>query len=244
MAGPGAGRTARPGAARRHRRATRILPALAALLLAGCTAPRIVPVPAPGIQIDAAQTTASVAGEGVELAVQGSAWRGSPWDLDDYVTPFRVSLTNGSTSPLHYEYQGFWVFDDSSFQYTALPPVEVERILRSRAEWPDRLAAISSPPPIIRRRIVTEPIWYPWAWAPYGWYDWPRYYRGVPFDDVYLHALAMGPLQPGARLEGFVYFPRLRSEARGLRLEFHHQVGDLSRVLTLSFAIARENAAP
>ena len=224
---------------------SRVGPALAALLIVGCTATRIVPVPAPGTQIDAAQSAASVAAAGVELTVQGSAWRGSPWDLDDYVAPFRVSLANGAPGPLHYDYGSFLLFDDSRFQYTALPPAEVERILRSRAEWPDRLAAISSPPPVIRRRVVPEPYWYPWGWAPYGWYDWPPYYRSQPsLEDVYLRALPMGPLQPGARLEGFVYFPRLRSEARSLRLEFHHQVGDVARVLTISFAIDRETAAP
>jgi hypothetical protein len=52
----------------------------------------------------------------------------------------------------------------------------------------------------------------------------------------------MGVLQPSARLEGFVYFPRLRADARGLTLEFHHRLGTVPRVLTLSFEIERETA--
>jgi hypothetical protein len=50
----------------------------------------------------------------------------------------------------------------------------------------------------------------------------------------------MGTLQPGARLEGFVYFPPLRGAARGLRLEFHHHLGELPRVLTLPFEVERD----
>ena len=96
----------------------------------------------------------------------------------------------------------------------------------------------------MRRRVVAEPYGSPWGWAPYGWYGWPwAYYPGrLALEEVYLRALPMGPLQPGARLEGFVYFPRLRPDARGLRLEFHHQVGDRARVLTLPFAIDRGNS--
>ena len=49
-------------------------------------------------------------------------------------------------------------------------------------------------------------------------------------------------LQPGARLEGFVYFPRLRAGVRGLSLEFHHRLGELPRVLTLRFGVERDGA--
>lgn len=212
---------------------------LALLLLAGCTTTRIVPVPAPGVAIDPALGTASVAAESVELAVRASAWRGSPWYLDDYVTPFFVSLTNGTASLLQYDYGSFRVFDDLRFQYTALPPVEVERILRARGAAGDRVAAVGAPPVLRRRAVVPEPYWYPsWDW---GWYGWPWYYPAPPpYGDIYLHALPPGPLLPGARLEGFVYVPRLRADARELRLEFHHQVGEEPRVLALSFTIDRE----
>ena len=212
---------------------------LAAALVAGCAAPRIVPVPAAGVQVDAARGTASVAAEGVELVVQPSAWRGSPRDIRDYVTPFLVSLSNSALVPLEYDYPGFRLFDDSRFQYTALPPAEVERIFRWRAGGEVRLAATSSSPPILRRRVVPDPT--DWWWDRHGWYGWPWYSPGYPaFRDVYLRALPMGALQPGARLEGFVYFPRLRDDAHGLTLEFHHRLGERPRVLTLSFEVGRD----
>ncbi|HEY7142300.1 MAG TPA: hypothetical protein VIE44_19575 [Methylomirabilota bacterium] len=208
-------------------------------LVAGCAAPRIVPVPATGAQIDAGQGIARVAAEGVELTVQPLAWRGSPWDLRDYVTPFLVGLSNGASAPLEYDYTGFRLFDDTRFQYTALPPVEVERILRWRSGTEVRLAATSSPPPVMRRRVIPDPG--DWWWDRYGWDGWPWYYPWLPpIGDIYRRALPMGALQPGARLEGFVYFPRLRGEARGLTLEFHHRVGEVPRVLTLAFVVERD----
>ena len=112
---------------------SRALLGLVLALTAGCAAPRIVPVPAAGVQIDAESGAARVVRDGVELIVQPSAWRGSPWDLRDYITPFLVTLSNGAAVPVQYDYIGFRLFDDARFQYTALPPVEVERILRWRA---------------------------------------------------------------------------------------------------------------
>jgi hypothetical protein len=219
-----------------------VLLGLAGTLVVGCAAPRIVPVRAAGAQIDAEQGTASVAAEGVALAVRPSAWRGSPWDLRDFVTPFFVGLSNGAPAPLHYDYTGFRLFDDARFQYTALPPAEVERILRWRAGGEGRLAATGSPPPILRRRFVPDPVWDGWWWNRYGWYGGPWYYYPgpAPLGEVYVRALPMGTLQPGARLEGFVYFPRLRDAARGLTLEFHHHLGELPRVLTLLFEVERD----
>jgi hypothetical protein len=212
---------------------------LAAGLVGGCAAPRIVPVPAAGVQIDAAQGAARVAAEGVELTARPSAWRGSPWELGDYFTPYLVTLSNGAAAPLRYDYIDFRIFDDARFQYTALPPVEVERILRWRSSGEERLAAVGAPP-ILRRRVVSDPYWDRWR-GPYGGYGWPWYYPGGPVTgDIYARALPMGTLQPGARLEGFVYFPPLRGAARGLRLEFHHHLGELPRVLTLPFEVERD----
>ena len=60
--------------------------------------------------------------------------------------------------------------------------------------------------------------------------------------DVYLRALPMGGLEPEARLEGFVYFPRLRGAARQLSMEFHHRLGEAPRVLTLTFEVQRDGS--
>jgi len=228
----------------------RFLGGLALTLIAGCAAPRIVPVPAAGVQVDPTQGIASVAAEGVELAVRPSAWRDVPRDLPDYVTPFLVSLVNGAALPVEYDYPDVRLFDEFRFQYTALPPIEVERILRGTADGEVRLAAFGSTPPILRRRAVPDaPDWW-WtrsAWSGWPWYyPWPWYYYPwfPAVGDVYRRALPMGVLQPGARLEGFVYFPQLRPGARALTLEFHHRLGELPRVLSLAFEVERDKGKP
>ena len=210
-------------------------------VLGGCAAPRIVPVPAAGVDVDHIQGAARVAEEGVELIVQPSAWRGSPWDLPDYITPFLVSLSNAAGEPVEYDYTDVRLFDDERFQYTALPPTEVERILRWRAGDVIRLAATGSPPPVIHRRVLPDPS--DWWWDRYGWGS-PWYYPAPIVTEVYVRALPMGALQPGARLEGFVYFPRLRGAARHLALEFHHRLGERPRVLALPFEVERDATKP
>ena len=59
----------------------------------------------------------------------------------------------------------------------------------------------------------------------------------VPVADVFARALQVGVVQPGAQVEGFAYFPRLRPGVRTLTLEFHHRVGGQPRVLAIPFAV-------
>ncbi len=217
---------------------------LVALLLAGCAAgPRVVPVPAAGVVLDPGQRSATAQADGVQVVVRPSAWRGSPPYLSSYVTPFHLLIVNGTTLTLRYDYADLKLFDEARFQYTALPPADVARILRAvggtSPAAPVALAAagLSSAPLHWRRPFSWDPWWwgnpsYPYAWPP------PRH------DDIFIQALPVGALDPGARTEGFVYFPRLRPDARRLTLEFHHRLGDAPRVLTLPFAVERVSGEP
>src|SRR5262245_66512962 len=98
------------------------------VLVAACGTSRIVPVPTAGVRIDAAQGVASVTGDGLELTVQPSAWRGVPGDLSDFVTPFLVSLANDAAVPAEFDYVRFRMFDDARFQTTATRTVQVESL--------------------------------------------------------------------------------------------------------------------
>jgi hypothetical protein len=220
--------------------------ALAALVLGACVTTRVVPVPAAGVALDPAQGTATVEAEGVQLVVRPSAWRGSPSSLPDYVTPFHLLLVDGSPWPLTYDYPDLRLFDEAGFQYTALPPAEVERILRSEGPGGVLLAAsveVASTP-VLRRR-AHDPVWDPWWWGPPFWAPWwwspplPPYGPPPRLEEIYLQALPVGTLQAGARTQGFVYFPRLRPGASRLTLEFHFRLAGVPRVLTVPFGIER-----
>jgi hypothetical protein len=217
--------------------------AAAALTLAACAAgPRVVPLPAAGTRVEADGSVAAEAA-GVRLVVRPSAWHGTPASLPAYVTPFHLLLVNGSAAPLAYQYADLRLFDEARFQYTALPPVDVVRLLGSFGAAPAPPVLVASAGRIagqFNRRVWG---WDPWWWGPPGW---PLYgpYMAPRYDDVLLQALPVGTLDPGARLEGFVYFPRLRPDARRLVLEFHHQLGGIPGVLSLPFAVERASGPP
>jgi hypothetical protein len=121
---------------------TRLFHFAAALLLAGCATTRVVPVPAAGVAVDARDGSAGMEADGVRVVVRPSAWQGSPPNLPSYVTPFHLLIVNGSALPLRYDYGDLRLFDEGRFQYTALPPAEVARMLRwGRAPGPVLVAA-------------------------------------------------------------------------------------------------------
>jgi len=210
---------------------------LAAVLAVGCSTTRVVAVPAGGVALDVARGTATIEAEGVEIVVRPSAWQGSPSYLPGYVTPFHLVVTNGSRLPLQYDYADLRLFDEARFQYTALPPGEVERILRSTGVSGIVIAASAElgSRPVLRRHRFYDPFWSPWWWGP----PYHPYYAPPRLDDVFLQALPVGVLQAGARGQGFVYFPRLRPGVSRLTFEFHHRLGDTPRVLTLPFGVER-----
>lgn len=213
--------------------ATRLLGLLlASILAASCVAAaRVVPIATGGVTLDLAEGSAAVEAEGVRVVVRPSAWRGSPSYLPLYVTPFFLRLVNRSPLPVRSDYPDLRLFDEARFQYTALPPAEVGRLLQwSGADEPVRVAAAARVTVPHARRWL---FWDPWWWSgPY-----PSLPPPPRLDDVMLQALPVGALQPGAQVQGFVYFPRLRREARELSFEFHYRLGDAPRVFTLPFAV-------
>jgi hypothetical protein len=217
---------------------TRSGPVLAAvMLLTGCASTRVVPVPAAGVAVDPQTRTAATSGDGVEVTVRPSAWRGSPPSLPRYVTPFFVRIVNGSPQPIQYDYADPLLFDDARFQYTAMAPADVARLFRF-AGRPGPVLAASAAVPVGSRPWRRPLFWDPW-WDPWGPPWWGPAYAPPPVDDVFLQALPVGELQPRAQTHGFVYFPRLRTEARRLSFEFRYRQGGTSRVLTLPFAVER-----
>jgi hypothetical protein len=204
----------------------------------------VVPVPGAGVVVDPAQRSATLEGEGVQVVVRPSAWRGRPSFLPDYVTPVHLLVVNGSAVPLRYDHADLRLFDEARFQYTALPPVEVTRILRA--------AGAAAAPAAEVVLAGATPGALPWWRGPYYWDQWwpgwspyyPYYWPPPRYDDVLGQALPIGVLDAGARTQGFVYFPRLRTDAHALSFEFHHRLGDAPRVLTLPLAVERAQAPP
>jgi len=218
---------------------TRALALAVAVALAGCaTAPSrvVVPVPGAGLALDPAQGSVRAESDGIQVVVRPSAWQGVPASLPVYVTPFHLAIANGTAQPLRFEYADLRLFDETRLQYTALPPVEVRRLIGGWGGEPRGIVVgVAGGVAFHWRR---PHYWDPWWWGP----PWPYPYYYPPAsrpDDIAMLALPVGALHPGARSEGFVYFPRLRPEVQSLTFEFHHRLGDVPRVLTLPFAVQR-----
>ncbi len=206
-------------------------PVLAALLFAaGClTQTKLQPLPA-------AQTTqggaALAEAEGVRLVADGDAWKGSPSNLENIVTPVRVRLENQSGRPLRLEYEHFVLEGASRFQYAALSPFELREeglAVGGSGDTSDNAAlnvgvgvGTGGPWPAWRGGpFVGSSAWGPWG---RGWYDpfydpWydpffgGPYARGywappepLPTRDMVRLALPEGTLQPGDSVTGFLYF--------------------------------------
>jgi hypothetical protein len=147
-----------------------------------------------------------------------------------------VAVTNATPLPLAFAYADLVLLDEARFQYTALSPQEVEQLLRAAlvaTGWPLAThVAVIGPGPFRASRWRYEPLW-PWDW----WGPW--YHPPLPLDDVYRQALPVGTVRPDARVEGFVYFPWLPTRVSRIQFEFHHRLGETSRVLTAPFAVER-----
>jgi hypothetical protein len=216
------------------------------------------PLPAAGVTIDPAGRTATGEASGIHVVVEPSAWVSEPENLPAFVTPLFLLVHNASAEPLVFDHPDLRLFDEARFQYTALPPSEVERIMRARygAVPGPLVAATLETPPLVTRRYYPGywarygacwgpywgPYWDPWwpgPWGPpypYG----PYYYPYSPrLDGIHREALPVGVVQPGARVQGFAYFPRLRPEASRLAFEFHYRLGEVPGLLRFPLAVER-----
>jgi hypothetical protein len=181
------------------RRAAALLTLVVLGLAAGCATVRPVPLPEGGA-VDAARSSVTQTQGGVTVTVRARAWTGSPGDLEFYVLPLHLTVRNDTGAAITVEGRDIVLLDDEGRQYNALQPAEVAQLLQAQARAP----VVFAPWPY--RRSLGWPYFYDPFYDPLGGWWWypPRY---QPVHDVFGLALRPGVLRPGARLEGFVYFP-------------------------------------
>ena len=198
----------------------RCLPLLASvLILTGCAGIRWMPLP-DGAAVDPATRSAAQSRDGVTMTVQASAWRGSPAALEAYVTPIAFHVANGGSQILRIGGEDLVLFDELNRQSTPLPPERVAAMFRSAVgpAWVSMALAVEtgSVRPIRHRRFIDDPFFpHPFFWRPWWWEPWPPPER---VDDLFLQALPLGRIYPGAQIRGFVYFTKVDPTARRLTL--------------------------
>ena len=218
----------------------RCLPLLACVLIVtGCAGIRWVPLP-DGAAVDPAARSATQSRDGVTITVQASAWRGSPAALESYVTPLAFHVVNGGAQVLLMRGEDLVLFDEQRRQSTPLPPERVAAMFWSAVAPAGVNLALSVEASSTVRPIRHRPFLHdPFFWPPWWWEPWPPPER---VDDVFLQALPLGRVYPGAQVRGFVYFTRVDPTARHLTLHVGYAWEGAGTHGEMIFTFAAESA--
>ncbi len=169
-------------------------------------------IPGPGAPVlRADQSVAVQTDRGVRLFVDGDAWTGSPADLEEVMTPVRVTLENYSGQPVRIQYRNFLLVGGSGLRYEAICPFKIDRPGPARTSQiitPTFTMLGFFPSPYFARFY---PGLRPWPYAfPYDGFYYDRTFvtwrAPLPSEDMIERALPEGVLEPGGMVSGFVYF--------------------------------------
>jgi hypothetical protein len=152
----------------------------------------------------------------VRVIVQAREWPG-PARIAEVITPLRIMIENGSRQPLQIRYSGFKVVGPRGEIYRAIPPrrvtgvVDTEEYIRPGFTYGRFYAA-----PYYRGYYSGVPAYsgdFPLDEPYHQLYD--GYWDGraiLPTPEVIARALPEGVLNPGGRLDGYVYFEKPEQE--------------------------------
>ncbi len=165
--------------------------------------------------------------EGISIRATAGAWPGSPHVLDE-VTPVGLTIVHRGDRPLRIHYGDFQLVDHVGHVYAALPPLDVRPGPASSKRPPSS--------PTLRPNATRFSVAPHFAWLyPHAPVD-PRlrlaadyyelhytYWHALegPTPDMIERAIPEGVLEPGGRLDGYLFFERADLLAGRLDLVVH-----------------------
>lgn len=174
---------------------------LLAVGLGACAEPGLVPE-APGLTGPILQEA-----PGVQVAVEAQAWKARPSGLGDTVLPLLVTLRNIGTRPVAVARQDFALLDQANRQYLPIPPGDVAAMYGGGSG-----SGVGISPSVgVAGSSAGRSVFGGGLGVTFG--SW-----GSETRDIVPLALADGPIQPGAEVRGFLYFPRPAADTQALRL--------------------------
>ncbi len=142
----------------------------------------------------------------LRISVEAEAWRGRPRSLPEYILPFLLHLKNTGSAPLTILRTDFFVLDEANRQYFAVPPAEVVTLMGGRASG----VGVSPSVGVSGSTAGSTAFGMGLGISLGGW--------GRDTRDIVPQALPEGPIQPGAEIQGFLYFPHPTPQINSLRL--------------------------
>lgn len=172
--------------------------------LAACAPPAFVP--------DSPQAAGPLIHEvpGFVVAVETGAWTARPSSLPDTVLPLLVTLRNAGDRPVVVARQDFILLDQANRQFSSIHPADVAAMFgggggSGYSVYPS-VGFGGSSGGWGNRSVVGGGLGVTFG----SW--------GSDTRDIIPLALADGPIQPGAEVRGFLYFPRPAPETHEVRL--------------------------
>jgi hypothetical protein len=174
----------------------------AAVTLGACAGPQLRPEGAAGTG------TIVQAIAGLQVSVEAEAWHGRPGWLTDHVLPFRVQVTNTGAVPAMIQRMDFLLLDDANRQYAPSPPSEVVVLLDGRFSGVGLFPSVGVSGSTAGGTSVGAGLGILLGSS------------SAASGDIISAALPEGPVQPGAEVHGFLYFPLPASPCQTLRVVF------------------------
>ena len=187
-----------------------LLYALTASSLVACSGNRPDLAPAPGALAappgPGSGAMASV--EGVSIEARAGAWNGVPQNLEAESIPLLVEITNNGDQPIRLRYNEMQLVAPDGSTFNAIPPYSVEGDVAENVDVRFRGTGFHVAPYLSRYYTVYDPF------TGTFFYDRVYYDRYVPASinvelptsDMISMALPEGVLDPGGRIQGFLYF--------------------------------------
>ncbi len=139
---------------------------------------------------------------GLVISVKTNSWDYSPSDLGSYVLAILLEVENKSKEAVGIRREDVFLLDKEGNQYNPLQPGDVLNMLRGGYGGG-----------------ISFSIGY-WS-HPFGLW-WSPYYAFPPservYPDIVNRAFTFGEVQPGAKMKGFVYFPKMPEDVKDLTL--------------------------
>jgi len=190
--------------------------------------------------------------DGVIIAVTPSFWPWDPKDLNKYVTPYYVKITNNSNKTIIIDYEDIVLFDQFKTQYTPLSPDTVASIFntstagayQSGYSYPSLSVGVGFGLGGGYGRRGYGHRGYGRGYRSVGIYGYtPVYYSPPPVyyskpvntSDILTQALSLGPIHPGATITGYLYFRDTIAEASQVTLDIGYNAEGSTKENVLSF---------